>query len=329
MLYALSRVMGVFYQYYIKDVCSALELRSMSLGIAFGGVQMGFQKPFQHKNGLLLINITPLLLCSNTMKIQIGLHKVRKNLQEFFSMFMSFKLDLCRFTQDFCIKTKNSFKCFSFRSTFAVPNFFIVNKLLITAFLQRTFPDQFLSNFVNSRTMKLQHIMLSATVFFTFFSSQAVAQGKLIRSSLSATVSEQYVLIKGQKRVRHSVGQMGVMGSIAQRNHHVSRGFLIPIAGSKGNEATRVEWALYPVPFKTHVNIDFDTPVSGNLEVRLFDVLGQQLLDRKIDAKQSNRIHLGNLAQAEYVIHVTVMGTTFSKVLVNDNNSIQNETVHQ
>jgi hypothetical protein len=77
------------------------------------------------------------------------------------------------------------------------------------------------------------------------------------------------------------------------------------------------DWTVYPNPFRTYINIDFSVPVSGDLVMRLHDVTGQLIMEKSLPAKQQQRIDLGHLAQAEYLLTAEIMGKIFSQTLLN------------
>lgn len=59
-----------------------------------------------------------------------------------------------------------------------------------------------------------------------------------------------------------------------------------------------IDLQVYPNPFVDHLNLAFNTSVTGDVVVHLHDVTGQ-LIDTKVSkAKQEQRIDLGHLAKA-------------------------------
>lgn len=158
-------------------------------------------------------------------------------------------------------------------------------------------------------------MFLSLTAFIT----KAHAQRSAIkRASLSASVVGAHVIQKGKYKVQQSIAHMGIMGSVTHDTHTTTRGFLVPQMGSSSEKPLPdFNWGVYPNPFITHINIDFDAPVSGNMAIRVHDVTGQIVFEKAVSAKQQQRIHLGNLARAEYLLNVEVMGKTFSQILLN------------
>ncbi len=160
----------------------------------------------------------------------------------------------------------------------------------------------------------LKHLLIANTVILFFaFGSFVHAQSYIKRASLStAPISSQ----KGTYSVQQSVGFMGAMTTQEHTNHVVTRGFLLPQASALDEQIPQIEWSLYPVPFNTHLNIDFSAPVIGQMQVRMFDVIGQLVYDQSFTAKQTQKIDIHNLAQGEYLIQVSVMGLRFSSQIL-------------
>lgn len=147
----------------------------------------------------------------------------------------------------------------------------------------------------------------------------AFGQTMIKRASLSTSVAGAHNIQFGNYKVQQSIGHMGIMSTINHDQRAVTRGFLLPQLGKVSTETPSADFNLvvYPNPFTTYVNIDFNAPVTGDMVIRLHDILGQLIIEKEVTAKQQQRFYLGHLAQAEYVLNVEVMGKTFSQVLLN------------
>lgn len=164
-------------------------------------------------------------------------------------------------------------------------------------------------------------------IAFTCISSLSFAQGEIMRASLStALVSENNTNDLGYM-VQHSVGHMGIIGTVDQRNHTVMRGFLLPQEAER-DTAVELNWSIYPVPFDDEITIEFDKAVSGNLIVRLYDVAGKIVAEKYDDAAQKQQIQFDYLAPGEYLIMVEVMGNTFSRQILRTNKTEENKSKH-
>lgn len=148
----------------------------------------------------------------------------------------------------------------------------------------------------------------------------AFGQTMIKRASLSTSVAGAHNIQFGNYKVQQSIGHMGITGSIKNQNRTVIRGFLLPQSTATTSTPTPTldfNLSVYPNPFVDYVEFSFDTPVTGDMAVRLHDVTGQLIYDNIIEAKQEQRIQLSHLAQAEYILSVEVMGKFFSFALVN------------
>lgn len=176
---------------------------------------------------------------------------------------------------------------------------------------------------VTEKPFQVKNVYILAIL--SLFAGQIFAQGTAIkRASLSASVADAHSIQKGRYKVQQSVGHMGIMTLAHHGKHTATRGFLLPQGAASSKETIPdFDWAVYPNPFDSYVNIDFDAPVSGDMVVRLHDILGQLIFEKELTAKQQQRVFLGHLAQAEYLLSVELMGKTFSLPLLNHNKTTQ------
>ena len=158
--------------------------------------------------------------------------------------------------------------------------------------------------------------MKYSSLFITllFCTALAAQQPAIKRASLSTGPQTSQ---KGSFVVQHSVGFMGAMSTQEHSKQMVTRGFLLPQANPVVEVVDQLEWSLYPVPFTTHLNIDFSAPVSGDMHVILFDVTGQLVFEQTYTAQQKQEIYIGHLAQGEYLIQVALKNQTFSSQILN------------
>lgn len=156
------------------------------------------------------------------------------------------------------------------------------------------------------------------TVIFLLFTSFSFAQTKILRASLS---SAPQTVRTGDFTIQQSIGHMGLIRTSEQDNNTVISGFLIPQSFAQNSQPNTpqqsIEWQLYPNPFSTHINIDFSTEVNGNMQLLLFDVAGQLVMEKTLEARQQQRIPMEHLAQGEYIINVSVLGKSFSAQILN------------
>lgn len=160
------------------------------------------------------------------------------------------------------------------------------------------------------------NVLIVALVLCAF--NDAHTQLKVKRASISSSVNNVHNTQTNGYKVQQSIGHMGIMGSFKRIGRTVLNGFLIP-QNSSTTETIVPDFDLdvHPNPFIDHINISIRTAVSGDMVVRLYDILGQLVRERLSEAKKEQRIELGHLAQAQYLLSVEVMGQTFSYKLLN------------
>jgi len=127
----------------------------------------------------------------------------------------------------------------------------------------------------------------------------AFGQTMIKRASLSTSVSGGHNIQKGQYKVQQSIAHMGIMSTVKHDNHAVTRGFLLPQGGGSIKSSIEstipdFDWVVYPNPFQTYVNIDFDAPVSGDMVIRLHDIVGQLIIEKAVTAYKMERLHRFN-----------------------------------
>lgn len=156
------------------------------------------------------------------------------------------------------------------------------------------------------------------TTFLLLFSLSSVlcAQGRIMRASLSGSVTNSSQIIQGNYKVQQSIGHAGVIGARKHSNITAFRGFLLPGVRAQDQQELDFDWSVYPVPFDTHINIQFDTPVSGEMTLRLYNILGQLVLEKQQLAKQQQQIPLESLSKGKYLLTIDVMGQQLSKQLL-------------
>ncbi|MDG1822062.1 MAG: T9SS type A sorting domain-containing protein [Flavobacteriaceae bacterium] len=137
----------------------------------------------------------------------------------------------------------------------------------------------------------------------------------IMRASLSASFDTSQDT-NSRHKIAYSVGHMGVMAKADQKNHTVISGFLLPQGISGTPVVNPIELTIYPVPFDTHLNVEFKTAVNGDLSVRLLDVTGRLVFDKIQTAEQQQRFDIGELAQGEYFIEVILNNQTFTKSII-------------
>lgn len=159
--------------------------------------------------------------------------------------------------------------------------------------------------------------VLAAAIFLLSTPSFTHAQIKIKRASLSASVRDAHSIHNGSYKVQQSIGHMGIKGVSNHQEYTVLKGFLIPkndVESSIINPDFNLQ--VYPNPFVDYIELDFDGTVSGEMVVLLHDVTGKLIFKTVSQVKQQQRIELGHLAQAQYILTVEAMGQQLSYSLL-------------
>lgn len=150
-------------------------------------------------------------------------------------------------------------------------------------------------------------------VTFLLFTSFSFAQTSIMRASFSTAAKTVNI---GGFTVQQSMGYMGPINTSRQSGNTVISGSLIPQDLTQDSQSIApqlfIEWSLYPNPFSTHINIDFSSPVSGDMQLMLFDAAGKMVLEKTMEAKQQQRISLEHFVEGAYMISVSVLEKSFS-----------------
>lgn len=145
-------------------------------------------------------------------------------------------------------------------------------------------------------------------LFFLFSAGFSVAQVKVLRASLSSSVSDAHNIQVGNFKVQQSIGQMGINGVINHESHTVLRGFLLNQKSPSNGSFFDFDFTVSPNPFVDHINISFTAVLPGDVTFNIHDVRGRLVYEHTTEMKKEHRIKLDFLAQAEYILSVEVLG---------------------
>jgi hypothetical protein len=85
------------------------------------------------------------------------------------------------------------------------------------------------------------------------------------------------------------------------------------------NLAKDIRFVAYPNPTADYVNIAFDLPKAGDVNLKLINLSGATVYQQTIEATagaQAHRIEAGNLVPGYYMLHMTVNGQTMTHKLL-------------
>jgi len=161
---------------------------------------------------------------------------------------------------------------------------------------------------------KITLLFLCFTMTFTYSVAQEIMRSTVGVSGASSLVSS------GSKLyfVQQSVGQASVIGKFQANGMVLRQGFIQPpVLSSKViPEETNLQAVIYPNPVNNDVNITFKEDVKEPVYIRIFDMLGRSVYDKKLNAAQQLKINLSFLASANYIFLINTGEKQFKANLI-------------
>lgn len=110
--------------------------------------------------------------------------------------------------------------------------------------------------------------------------------------------------------VKQTVGQQGITGSSTNKDYVVIQGYQQSlwakyIASNKIDAVEGINAIAYPNPFTQTINFQFSKPVTDDITISIFDILGRLVHEQK--KKIDNTIltiDLGRLPTSEYLVRL-------------------------
>jgi len=153
---------------------------------------------------------------------------------------------------------------------------------------------------------------------FTMTITYGVAQ-EIMRSTLGVSGSSSLVTSGSNHYfVQQSVGQASVIGKFQSNGMILRQGFIQPpVLSSKViPEETNLQAVIYPNPVNNDVNITFKEAVKESVYIRIFDMLGRNVYNKKLNAAQQLKINLSFLASANYIFLINTGEKQFKANLI-------------
>lgn len=180
-----------------------------------------------------------------------------------------------------------------------------------------------------------QNLLIVSALLLMFVSQLSQAQNTgsdyLVRATTGLAGSSVNVSVNNQSYlVQQSLGQASVIGTFHESEYIVRQGFIQPNIMAKIIDKDlplslevivspiplSLEAIVYPNPFIQTITISFTEQISGNVEVAVFDVFGQQVFSESYSANQEINVQFGNLSVANYILKVTANNRQFIKKIL-------------
>ncbi len=141
------------------------------------------------------------------------------------------------------------------------------------------------------------------------YSQQVDTKYSVKQSTITYVGSSNYVFNNQKIKVLHSIGQSGIIGTIKTENFTIQQGFInsyiyLKIDNANSFIKEELEFIISPNPFKDHIIINFSNETKYNIQVRVFDINGKNILKAKFDATKRIKLPLRNFSIGTYLIRV-------------------------
>lgn len=113
---------------------------------------------------------------------------------------------------------------------------------------------------------------------------------------------------KGSYYVSQSIGQTSVGGTSYKNGFTLRQGYqqpLISVKLSNPSSAGSLQAVIYPNPFQQAITIQFQSTISDQVSIRLFDVTGRAVVSKNISASQFTTLDLDKLSKGVYILKVS------------------------
>ena len=119
--------------------------------------------------------------------------------------------------------------------------------------------------------------------------------------------------------VHQTIGQQSVVGNYKFSNTVTGQGFQQSLITKSGmtSLSNGITTTTYPNPFVDQINFQFSIPISGLINITIFDVLGRLVYKAQKEASQ-NILTLENLhfSQNEYLVKLSAPNYNYSTQII-------------
>jgi hypothetical protein len=119
--------------------------------------------------------------------------------------------------------------------------------------------------------------------------------------------------------VHQTIGQQSIIGNAKKNNTIVGQGFQQSLSSKVGTSllVNEILTTTYPNPFVDQINFTFSIPVSGLINITIFDLLGRLVYKAQKEATQ-NTLTLENLhfSQNEYLVKLAAKNYNYSTHII-------------
>ncbi|MEL6812456.1 MAG: T9SS type A sorting domain-containing protein [Bacteroidota bacterium] len=157
-------------------------------------------------------------------------------------------------------------------------------------------------------------------IFTTLFLVAQVSFSQFMKKETLASQGSSHFVYSGNKSyfIQESIGQGSVINTFNTNNYSLRQGFLQPISASVLIDAsdTSIDAVIFPNPFVNAINIYFNEPVVGPLDIKLFDLLGRRVFSQVYSPNPTLLVEIDQLAMGQYFLTVEMRTKSLTAKLI-------------
>ncbi len=144
----------------------------------------------------------------------------------------------------------------------------------------------------------------------------------IIRSTVGVGGSSKTIIANtGNYNISQSIGQSSVIGTYSKNGYTIRQGFQQPFLSAKiisipNRDDLRA--VLYPNPFQQSINISFNTPITNQVSIILFDITGRTIRSQEFSASQLIALPLEEISDGTYFLKVSSGNKKFTAKLIKE-----------
>lgn len=165
--------------------------------------------------------------------------------------------------------------------------------------------------------INLKSTLLAVVLFTAFFTLSTSVDGQTIqRSTLTASGSSK-LKPNAHYLIKQSVGQSSITGTVRRNNTTLIQGFIQPkLAEIKTSPIKELEVVIESNPFSDSYNIVLRKTVAEDLNVSVYNIMGQKIYSEKIYQSNEFEINLGSHAIGCYILCIQTSQKQFTTKLI-------------
>jgi hypothetical protein len=158
-----------------------------------------------------------------------------------------------------------------------------------------------------------------ALLLIAFLAGAPLFGQSMMKQTLGQQGSSEFVYANNKSYfIQQSIGQASVIRAFRANNHELRQGFLQPIKAALINSGfdTEIEVVIYPNPFESTVNIQFEETMMDVITISLHHITGQLIYQNQFDPSENLSIQFDNLPVGAYVLRGQMRSQAFATKLI-------------